>query len=706
MASPIAGQKRKIEEVCGGDRPFHAVVDVPAIIFSASCSASTSGSNSRASTPPTDVPIEPALVSRSREVDVVLGPTASKIDVPSDDTVVVADSQDAMPNFSESAGDGQLPPLVPSQQSTASDADVSVDSLLTDISSLTHPTEVTKPPVQTTLDTITRKTVKRRVLTVPQVIPLHGTLEEMHCPKCGHVEQLVNHLNTLASGHSIYCPKCASVNASRNALGERTRGVGVMKVSVVLYGEEHKEAARVGEIAERDLTKAARPDFLIVAGTTLKIPGVKKLVKELTKVIKPETTLSGIETPVHHEGQICNDAMAIDVATAQVSQAASSMPKVIFVNNDSPNPESVWSSVFDTFVQGDIQAFASVVRQELEAYRSTHADEARATINKSAKKATKAVPGACNTLSNYFSSAKLGKTAGGHQSKHKKQHKRVISASVPLFKAPPAPKVPKEKCKPGWKGWAVDVVENKDIFLVETNLPPRRQRTMPVVAAKPAKKPCHRAVSSSASSEIELQLGESLADIRARLSAILAKDIDAVLQPLSIAVALPQLSSDVVSLGCAGSDCLNTTSSSTHYVADSQENKQLSDTYPSLLPQPSTSLESLQRTSSHSTNVVQDSQSPRLLSFTVDPLAATTELYSEPSMQDAVAVDDETDDEIHSAADSSSSLDQQSKKSLWASYGGLRPRFSPLVPSPMSSDSEEAEPFELAVPILPAVLIV
>lgn len=195
----------------------------------------------------------------------------------------------------------------------------------------------------------------QRFLTVPSVIPLHGTLDEMHCPKCNHIEPLERYIEVLESGHSIHCPKCLERDFSRTALGERSRGVGVLKVSVVLYGEEHKQASRVGEIAEKDLLKAARPDVLLVAGTTLRIPGVKKIVKELAKVIKQPIR----EAIKDAEGNL----------TGEFTEREDPTKRVIFVNRDSPNPEKTWSEVFDTFVQGDAQAFAKLLRQEIQALK-------------------------------------------------------------------------------------------------------------------------------------------------------------------------------------------------------------------------------------------------------------------------------------------------------------------------------------------------
>lgn len=284
-----------------------------------------------------------------------------------------------------------------------------------------------------------------KTLTTPSVIPLHGTLDSMHCTKCHHVEPLDKHLSILDQGNSIFCPKCKAANASRNALGERSRGTGVMKVSVVLYGEEHAQAARVGEIAEKDLLKSARPDYLIVAGTTLKIPGVKKLVKELARVIKPE-----IEVEVKDEnGNGTGKWIKQPVPSTQT--------KVIYVNNEAPTPETVWNSVFDTFVQGDLQVFANAVREELKLVPAIPKKLVSSTLagyGFGSTKSRPSVPG--RKVKGGSASARSNKQ--GLLSLKSSKGKITGNGKTETPTAPTVPSVPKQKSKPGWKGYALELV--------------------------------------------------------------------------------------------------------------------------------------------------------------------------------------------------------------------------------------------------------
>ena len=81
----------------------------------------------------------------------------------------------------------------------------------------------------------------------PRCIPLHGTLKRLICPRCAHAIPLENELETLAGGHSVACPQCTSNGSMRRMEGKRDRGVGRMRPSVVLYGEEHLAGEGVGE---------------------------------------------------------------------------------------------------------------------------------------------------------------------------------------------------------------------------------------------------------------------------------------------------------------------------------------------------------------------------------------------------------------------------------------------------------------------------
>lgn len=192
---------------------------------------------------------------------------------------------------------------------------------------------------------------------IPRCIPLHGHLGTVSCGHCSTTLPIEPFLPDLAAGQTTPCPKCTTIDDARASLGERSRGVGKLRPDVVLYGEEHKDGERVGEITRRDLM-GVRPDLLLVVGTSLKVPGTKRLVRELSKVIKP--------------GWIGGDAEDEDEEMPSSSAASSSSrrkPKpppvhTIYLNYEFPKPASEWKDVFDVWMRGDVQQFVKEVEGE------------------------------------------------------------------------------------------------------------------------------------------------------------------------------------------------------------------------------------------------------------------------------------------------------------------------------------------------------
>jgi NAD-dependent histone deacetylase SIR2 len=87
-----------------------------------------------------------------------------------------------------------------------------------------------------------------------------------------------------------------------------------------LYDEPHPLGDDIAAIQTSDLSK--RPDLLIIMGTSLKVHGLKKLVREFAKA-------------VHH---------------GSTSSSSTAPPKVVFVNKTAPAAE--WAGVIDLHVQG------------------------------------------------------------------------------------------------------------------------------------------------------------------------------------------------------------------------------------------------------------------------------------------------------------------------------------------------------------------
>ena len=194
---------------------------------------------------------------------------------------------------------------------------------------------------------------------LPKCVPLHGTLQHMHCTRCSYSEPIAPHIETLHNGAAPLCPSCTSIEETRGLVGKRPRGVGRLRPSVVLYGEEHREGERVGAVVQRDLTGKGKgnrcADLLIVAGTSLRVPGTKRIVREFSKSVKASHESS--------KGSRSIDSLIPSprFSTDPVSEEDKQPMRTIFINYEFPSPRSEWEGVFDVWVKGDAQVFAGMV---------------------------------------------------------------------------------------------------------------------------------------------------------------------------------------------------------------------------------------------------------------------------------------------------------------------------------------------------------
>ncbi|KAJ2965418.1 hypothetical protein NQ176_g10627 [Zarea fungicola] len=149
---------------------------------------------------------------------------------------------------------------------------------------------------------------------------LHGSLELLRCFVCRELcswDEEDREMATL-TGQQPECPRCAGAAAAREEKGKRALGVGKLRPDIVLYGEEHPNAHLISPIITHDL--ALYPDMLLILGTSLRVHGLKVMVREFAKT-------------VHSKGG-----------------------KVVFVNFTKP-PESSWGDIIDFWIQWDCDAW-------------------------------------------------------------------------------------------------------------------------------------------------------------------------------------------------------------------------------------------------------------------------------------------------------------------------------------------------------------
>ena len=134
--------------------------------------------------------------------------------------------------------------------------------------------------------------------------------------------------------HAVSGPKALTIPwtdhgfpaQARVARSARALRIGTLRPAIVLYDEPHPLGDEIGQIQAADVRKG--PDLMIIMGTSLKVHGLKRLVKEFAKVTHAR---KGPKTP----------------------------GIVIFVNKTPPGSE--WDGVIDYHVKGDSDSWVEKV---------------------------------------------------------------------------------------------------------------------------------------------------------------------------------------------------------------------------------------------------------------------------------------------------------------------------------------------------------
>ncbi|PHH68881.1 hypothetical protein CDD82_202 [Ophiocordyceps australis] len=148
---------------------------------------------------------------------------------------------------------------------------------------------------------------------------LHGSLERLRCFRCAQLCSWDDEREAeTLTGQQPECPHCAGATAAREEKGKRALGVGKLRPDIVLYGEEHPNSHLISPIITHDLS--LHPDMLLILGTSLRVHGLKVMVREFAKA-------------VHSKGG-----------------------KVVFVNFTKPPS---WGDMIDYWIQWDCDAWVA-----------------------------------------------------------------------------------------------------------------------------------------------------------------------------------------------------------------------------------------------------------------------------------------------------------------------------------------------------------
>lgn len=167
-------------------------------------------------------------------------------------------------------------------------------------------------------------------------VQLHGDIHRLRCVVCYTEYQCSDeYLELLRQGSAPPCRECIIRCEDRVARAARSLRVGLLRPAIVLYQEHHPNGEDIGNMCSLDISR--KPDLLLIMGTSLKVHGVKKLVKEFAKAVH-ERPSSGSPRNATTGGQ------------------------VIFVNKSPPGAE--WAEYIDYHVQGETDAWVENVMAE------------------------------------------------------------------------------------------------------------------------------------------------------------------------------------------------------------------------------------------------------------------------------------------------------------------------------------------------------
>ncbi|KAI1379570.1 DHS-like NAD/FAD-binding domain-containing protein [Hypoxylon crocopeplum] len=117
----------------------------------------------------------------------------------------------------------------------------------------------------------------------PKTIQLHGGLGKMVCSKCNEISDFDGSL--FEGPEPPPCKGCEETDNVRTShAGKRSHGIGRLRPRMVLYNEYNPDEESIANVVRADMR--ARPDAVIVVGTSMKIPGVRNMVKDMCRVTR------------------------------------------------------------------------------------------------------------------------------------------------------------------------------------------------------------------------------------------------------------------------------------------------------------------------------------------------------------------------------------------------------------------------------------
>ena len=151
------------------------------------------------------------------------------------------------------------------------------------------------------------------------------------------------------------CPNSVVLGNARVARMARPLTIGTLRPNIVLYDEAHPLGEEIGNISTRDISR--KPDMLIIMGTSLKVHGIKKLVKDFAVAVHSSSMVNGKSTDGQNASQ-SSPPMASSSKRPSSNLLTSKNPRlVVFVNRTAPPADLV--SIIDYWVEGDTDTWVA-----------------------------------------------------------------------------------------------------------------------------------------------------------------------------------------------------------------------------------------------------------------------------------------------------------------------------------------------------------
>ena len=149
-----------------------------------------------------------------------------------------------------------------------------------------------------------------------EVVQLHGELSNLRCRVCATEQEWTeDETEVFLEGAAPNCELCEEKSLVRQATGKRGLAIGELRPNIVLYGEDHPQNSLLVPLIAFD--QSSNPDLLIIMGTSLRVHGLQKVVRDFAKI-------------VHNQKN----------------------GRVVFVNRTRPS-ESQWDGIIDDYVAMD-----------------------------------------------------------------------------------------------------------------------------------------------------------------------------------------------------------------------------------------------------------------------------------------------------------------------------------------------------------------